>query len=81
MEKAERARAKNRTDEAIVHFEQAILIDPEFVTARNNLGALYLRLAKLEPAIAQLEEAAKVTSKWAFAIGARRSLKPLALLD
>jgi tetratricopeptide (TPR) repeat protein len=47
-------------DEAIVHFKQAILIDPKFVAARNNLAAIYLRAANPEPAIAQLEEAVKI---------------------
>lgn len=63
VEKAERARAKNRMDEAIVHFKQAISIDPELVAARNNLAAIYLRAAQPEPAIAQLEEAAKIDPK------------------
>lgn len=60
MEKAEKARAKDRKDEAIDHLKQAILIDPEFVSARNNLAAIYLIAANAEPAIAQLEEAAKI---------------------
>jgi len=60
VEKAERAHAKNQIGEAIVHFKQAILIDPIFVAARNNLAAIYLRAANPEPAIAQLEEAVKI---------------------
>jgi tetratricopeptide (TPR) repeat protein len=60
LEKAERARAKHRTDEAIDHFKQAILIDPEFVAARNNLAAIYLVAENPEPAVAQLEEAVKI---------------------
>lgn len=59
-DKAERARAKNRTDEAITHYRQAISIDPEFVGARNNLGALYLDIEKPEDAVVQLEDAAKI---------------------
>jgi len=63
VEKAERARAKNRTDEAIVHFKLAISIDPEFVAARNNLAVLHLMTTQPEPAIAQLEEAVKIDPK------------------
>ena len=43
MEKAESARLKNRTDDAISHYNQAISIDPEFVAARNNLAVAYLK--------------------------------------
>jgi len=63
MEKAERARAKNRTDEAIVHFKLAISIDPELVAARNNLAVLHLMATQPEPAIEQLEEAVKIDPK------------------
>jgi tetratricopeptide (TPR) repeat protein len=63
MKKAQRARAKNGTDEAIGHLKQAISIAPEFVAARNNLAAIYLRAAQPEPAIAQLEEAVKIDPK------------------
>jgi tetratricopeptide (TPR) repeat protein len=60
LEKAETARAKHRTDEAIDHFKQAILIDPEFVAARNNLAAIYLVAANPESAVTQLEEAVTI---------------------
>jgi len=60
MEKAERARVKSQTDEAISHFNRAISIDPEYVAARNNLAAMYLITANPEPAVAQLEEAIKI---------------------
>jgi tetratricopeptide (TPR) repeat protein len=57
MVKAERDRVKNRVDEAIGHYSQAISIDPEFIAARNNLAVTYLTVANLSPAIAQLEKA------------------------
>jgi tetratricopeptide (TPR) repeat protein len=60
LEKAENARIMNRREEAIDHLNKAIRLDPEFVAARNNLAALYLRMDNPEPAIAQLEEAVKV---------------------
>jgi tetratricopeptide (TPR) repeat protein len=62
-EKAKRALAENRTDEAIGHLKCAISIDPELVASRNSLAAIYLRAANPEPAIAQLEEAAKIDPK------------------
>ena len=60
LEKAERARLVQHTDDAIEHFRRAISIDPELVAARNNLGIVYLAVARPNPAIAQLEEAIKI---------------------
>jgi tetratricopeptide (TPR) repeat protein len=60
MEKAERARAEARLDEVVDHLNKAILIDPEYVAARNNLAVVYFRLEKPDLAIRQLEEAVKV---------------------
>ena len=60
MEKAEAARAKNRTDEAIDRLNRAISIDPDFVAARNNLAVLYLYSNQTEAAVAQLEEAVRI---------------------
>lgn len=60
MEKAEKARVKNRMDEAVSHFKQAILIDPEFVAARNNLAIAFFDSSKAEKGIEQLEEAIKI---------------------
>lgn len=59
MEKAERARLKHQLEEEIDHLKKAVRIDPENITARNNLGVC---LAATEPtsAIAQWEEAIKV---------------------
>jgi Flp pilus assembly protein TadD len=59
-ERADKARAKDRQEEVIDHMNRAIRLDPEFVAARNNLAALYLRINDPEPAIAQLEEAIKI---------------------
>lgn len=59
MEKADSALLKNRMDDAISHYNQAISVDPEFVAARNNLAIAYLKIARAEPAIEQLESAIK----------------------
>ncbi len=58
-EKAEESRLEHRTEDAIVHFNRAILIDPEFAAARNNLAAL---LMPTDPALAaaHLQEAVKM---------------------
>jgi len=59
MEKAEAARLRNRTDDAIRHYGQAISLDPEFVAARNNLAVVYLIIRRPDAAVAQLEAAIK----------------------
>jgi len=59
MEKAEAARLKNRTDDAISHYLQAIALDPEFVAARNNLAVVYFTTGIGDPGISQLEAAIK----------------------
>jgi tetratricopeptide (TPR) repeat protein len=56
----ENARAKQHNDQAVLRMNNAIRLDPEFVSARNNLAVLYLRLNNPEPAVAQLEEAIKI---------------------
>ena len=60
MEKADKASAKDRSDEAVQHLNKAILIDPEYVAARNNLAVLYFKMGKVGFAVAQLEEAVRV---------------------
>lgn len=59
MEKAEKARVKHRTEEAIAHFHQAALIDPELAAARNNFAALSMAT---NPALAvdELQEAVTI---------------------
>ena len=59
MEKAYKAALKHQAEQELEHLKKAVLIDPEYVAARNNLGVC---LMPIEPAsaIAQLEEAIKV---------------------
>jgi len=59
MEKAYRARLKRQAEQEIDHLKKAVLIDPDYIAARNDLG---VRLLAIEPtsAIAQWEAAIKV---------------------
>jgi tetratricopeptide (TPR) repeat protein len=60
IQKAEKARIGNRTEEAIGRFNKVIRMYPEYVSARNNLAAVYLKAGKPGPAVEQLEEAVKI---------------------
>ena len=62
MEKADRAILRHQSEEAIDHLKKAVLIDPEYVAARNNLG-VYLLPVEPIAAIAQWEEAIKVNPR------------------
>jgi len=59
MEKAYKAGLKHQSEQELEHLRKAILIDPEYIAARNNLGVCLL---EIEPAsaIVQWEEAIKV---------------------
>jgi tetratricopeptide (TPR) repeat protein len=62
MERADRARLKHQPEQVIDHLKKAVLIDPEFIAARNNLG---ICLLETEPAsaVGQFEEAIKVNPR------------------
>jgi len=59
MEKAYRAKLKHNPADEIDHLRKAVLIDPEYIAARNNLGVCLLAI---EPAsaIVQLEEGIRI---------------------
>ena len=42
-------------DEAIVHFKQALAINPRYGRARNNLGGAYLQKGDYDSAIMEIE--------------------------
>jgi tetratricopeptide (TPR) repeat protein len=48
---------KEQLDQAIVHFKEALRIDPNYFNARTNLGSVFLKQGKLDEAIANLTEA------------------------
>jgi Flp pilus assembly protein TadD len=62
MEKAIRAKLKHQPEQELDHLKKAVLIDPEYIAARNNLGVC---LMSIEPAsaIAQWEEAIRVNPR------------------
>ena len=59
MEEAYRAGLKHQVEQELEHLKKAVLIDPEYIAARNNLAVC---LMPIEPAsaIAQWEQAIKV---------------------
>lgn len=60
FERALKAQSKGEHENAVEHFKKAIEIDPEFCAARNDLGASYLRLRRVELAIDQFNKAIAV---------------------
>ena len=54
---------ENKTEEAVAHFRKAISICPNFVMARNNLGAQLLAQGKLDEAAEELRQAIQIDEK------------------
>lgn len=48
--------AKDRPQLALTHLKKAIKINPQFIEAKNNLGAVYLKVAQYDKAIPLFEE-------------------------
>lgn len=48
--------AKNKPEEAIVHFKRAIVLKPDYAVAKNNLGVVYLTQNDWDKAIAVFDE-------------------------
>lgn len=59
-ERAQKARDKGQVSEAVAHFEKATDIDPEFVAAHNNAGALLLLEGKPDDALRHLQACVKL---------------------
>lgn len=60
---ASKAAREQRIDQAIAHLRKAISIYPNFVMARNDLGAQLLAQGKLEEAADELRQAASIDDK------------------
>lgn len=50
-------------DEAIIQFQKALEIDPEFVEAHNNLGVIYLIVKQRDRALAEFQKSLKLDPK------------------
>jgi tetratricopeptide (TPR) repeat protein len=66
---AMKASSRDDQEHAILHLRNAVSIDPEFYSAVNNLGALYLIMDQLDLASEQFEKAIAVDPRmpWAYA--------------
>jgi tetratricopeptide (TPR) repeat protein len=63
FEAGNKAVENKKTQEAIVHFRQAVAIYPTFVMAHNNLGAQLLAQGKLDEAAEELRKAVELDQK------------------
>jgi Flp pilus assembly protein TadD len=63
FDKASKVANEGKPEEAILHLHKAIEIYPEFVMARNNLGAQLLGLGKLDDAGVELRKAVALDEK------------------
>jgi len=63
FERATKAAAEQKTDEAITHLRKAIALYPNFMMAHNDLGAQLLELGQLDEAAAELRTAIKLDPK------------------
>ena len=63
FEKASKLTSEGKGEEAIAHLRKAITLYPEFVMARNDLGAQLLGLGKLDDAADELRKAITLDQK------------------
>jgi tetratricopeptide (TPR) repeat protein len=63
FERGARAREEGRLDEAVAHLRKALTIYPEYLKARNDLGAYLLAQGKLEEASEELRRASEMDAK------------------
>ena len=61
-----KASANNNQQDAIIHLKKAISLDPEYVSAVNDLGVIYLELEQSNLAIEQFGKAIAVDPRAAF---------------
>jgi tetratricopeptide (TPR) repeat protein len=58
---------KGQTDKAMIHFQKALEIKPDYVEALNNLGNVFLRQGLLDEAIVQYNKALEIAPDYASA--------------
>jgi tetratricopeptide (TPR) repeat protein len=67
FEKGRKAESKGEVDKAIEHFARAVVIDPEFHDALNDLGVNYIRLNQIPLAIEHLTKAVAIAPRTSVA--------------
>ena len=60
-------RLSGRTQEAIVEFEQALRIYPDYAVVHNNLGLALAQMGRLDDAIGHYEQAVRIKPRYAEA--------------
>ena len=60
IEKAVKLMGQRDVEQAIKHYRQALVIYPNFILARNDLGVLYMQLRRLSEAAEQFQEALRI---------------------
>src|SRR5205823_14515411 len=50
---------RDRVDEAVAHYREALRVKPDFVEAQSNMGLALIRLGRLDEAIVHLREAVR----------------------
>ena len=63
FERGARAREDGRLDEAVAHLRKALAIHPDYLKARNDLGAYLLAQGRLEEASQELRKASDMDPK------------------
>jgi tetratricopeptide (TPR) repeat protein len=63
FERGARAREEGQLDEAVAHLRKALSIYPEYLKARNDLGAYLMAQGKLEEAAGELRRATEMDAK------------------
>ena len=63
-ERAMKAVSEGQIDEALREFEAALSIEPQYLSALNDLGVLYLKLNRLTEAASTLERALKINKRF-----------------
>ncbi len=58
---------QDRIDEAIAHYERALVLKPDYATAHNNLGNALMRQDRMEEAQAHYERALALNPDYANA--------------
>jgi tetratricopeptide (TPR) repeat protein len=56
-----------RLDEAAIHFQKALELQPQYAEARNNLGNVFFQKGRLDEAVADYQKALEIDPKLALA--------------